>query len=209
MNAMSKIRNTVGLVIGLAGTTNVRTPCGGRHVANLRAGDLIVTRDAGLRPVRMVWSRTVTEADLHADPSLAPVCLRPRAIGPMMPQRDLVVAGDHRLLIPGYRLTDQPDTAAALIPAREIAGTSDAAFVDRSRTEMTYYNLVFDAHHVFLANGMPVESFLITEDALATVEAGVRAGIEETFPEVAGKAEQHRPLGYPTASRDSYLPEYA
>jgi hypothetical protein len=68
---------------------------------------------------------------MAADPSLAPVCLRPRAIGPMMPQRDLLVAGDHRLLIPGYRLADQPDTAAALIPAREIAGTSDTAFVDR------------------------------------------------------------------------------
>lgn len=209
MNAMSKIRNTAGLVLGLAGNTNVRTPCGGRHVANLRPGDLIVTRDAGLQPLRMLWSRTVTEAEMQGDPSLAPVCLRPRAIGPMMPQRDLLVAGDHRLLIPGYRLTDQPDTAAALLPAREIAGTSDEAFVDRSKAEMTYYNLVFDAHHVFLANGMPVESFLITEDALAHVDDGVRARIFEVFPEVAGKAEAHRPLGYPTASRDSYLPEYA
>ncbi len=209
MNAMSKIRNGAGLAIGLAGNTNVRTPCGGRHVANLRPGDLVVTRDAGLRPVRMIWSRTVTEAEMQADPSLAPVCLRPRAIGPMMPQRDLVVAGDHRLLVPGYRLNDQPDTAAALIPAREIAGASDAAYIDRARTEITYYNLIFDAHHVFMANGMPLESFLITDDALAAVEAAVRARIEEAFPEVAGKAEEHRALGYPTASRGSYLPEYA
>jgi hypothetical protein len=37
---------------------------------------------------------------MAADPSLAPVCLRSRAIGPMMPQRDLLVGGDHRLLIP-------------------------------------------------------------------------------------------------------------
>jgi len=209
MNAMSKIRNSAAQVIGLGGKTNVRTPCGGRHVSNLRPGDLIVTRDAGLRPVRMIWSRTVTEAEMQADPSLAPVCLRPRAIGPMMPQRDLIVAGDHRLLIPGYRLNDQPDTAAALLPAREIAGTSDEAFVDRSTPGMTYYNLVFDAHHIFLANGMPVESFLITDDALSALEAGVRARIEEAFPEVAGKAEEHRALGYPTASRESYLPEYA
>jgi hypothetical protein len=159
MNAMSRIRNSA-LAIGLAGNANVRTPCGARHVANLRPGDLVVTRDHGLRPVRLVWSRTVTEAEMAADPSLAPVCLRPRAIGPMMPQRDLLVGGDHRLLIPGYRLTDRPDTSAALIPAREIAGTSDAAFVDRAQGEMTYWNLVFDAHEVFTANGLPVESFL-------------------------------------------------
>ena len=208
MNAMSRIRNSA-LSLGLAGATNVRTPCGARHVANLRPGDLVVTRDRGLRPVRLVWSRTVTEADLAADPSLAPVCLRPRAIGPMMPQRDLLVAGDHRLLIPGYRLTDRPDTAAALIPAREIAGTSDAAFIDRARGEMTFYNLVFDAHEVFAANGLPVESFHITEETLPLVPAGARARICELFPEFAARAEDHPPLGYPVAGRESYLPEYA
>jgi hypothetical protein len=208
MNAMSRIRNSA-LSLGLAGTANVRTPCGARHVANLRPGDLVVTRDRGLRPVRLVWSRTVTEADMAADPSLAPVCLRPRAIGPMMPQRDLLVAGDHRLLIPGYRLADRPDTAAALIPAREIAGTSDAAFVDRARGEMTFYNLVFDAHEVFAANGLPVESFHITEATVEAAPPAARAMIRAVFPELAGEAEVHRALGYPEAGRDSYLPEYA
>lgn len=208
MNAISRIRSSA-LAIGLAGNANVRTPCGARHVANLRPGDLVVTRDRGLRPVRLVWSRTVTEADMAADPSLAPVCLRPRAIGPMMPQRDLLVAGDHRLLIPGYRLADRPNTAAALIPAREIAGTSDAAFVDRAWEEMTFYNLVFDAHEVFTANGLPVESFHITEDTLEVVPAAVRARILEVFPEFAARAEEHRALGYPVAGRESYLPEYA
>jgi hypothetical protein len=209
MNAMSRIRNTTAGALGLAGSTNVRTPCGARHVANLRPGDLVVTRDRGLQPVRLVWSRTVTEADLAADPSLAPVCLRPRAIGPMMPQRDLIVGGDHRLLIPGYRLADRPDTAAALIPAREIAGTSDAAFLDRARGETTFYNIVFDAHEVFAANGLPVESFHITDESLGVVPATVRARIGDVFPELAGMAEVHPPLGYPVAGRDSYLPEYA
>jgi hypothetical protein len=208
MNAMSRISSSA-LAIGLAGNANVRTPCGARHVANLRAGDLVVTRDRGLRPVRVVWSRTVTEADMAADPSLAPVCLRPRAIGPMMPQRDLLVGGDHRLLIPGYRLADRPDTAAALIPAREIAGTSDAAFVDRARGEMTYWNLVFDAHEVFAANGLAVESFHITEETLPLVPPAARARIGEVFPGLLGQAEAHLPLGYPEAGRESYLPEYA
>jgi hypothetical protein len=127
----------------------------------------------------------------------------------MMPQRDLLVAGDHRLLIPGYRLADRPDTAAALIPAREIAGTSDAAFVDRARGEMTYYNLVFDAHEVFAANGLPVESFHITDATVEAAPPAVQAMIREVFPAFAGEAEVHRGLGYPEAGRDSYLPEYA
>ena len=208
MNAISRIRPPA-LSLGLAGTANVRTPCGPRHVANLRPGDLVVTRDHGLRPVRFVWSRLVTEAEMAADPSLAPVCLRPRAIGPMMPQRDLLLGGDHRLLIPGYRLTDRPDTAAALIPAREIAGTSDAAFVDRALPEMTYWNLVFDAQEVFTANGLPIESFHITEDTLEILPPVARGRMGEVFPELAARTGLHPGLGYPVVGRESYLPEYA
>lgn len=209
MTVMTKIVETTGLATGLAGHANVRTPCGARHVANLRPGDLIVTRDNGLQPVRLVWKRTVTQAEIAADPSLAPICLKPRCIGPMMPQRDLIVAGDHRLLIPGYRLTDQPDASAALIPARDIAGTSDAAYVDRSAEEITFYNLVFDAQQVFAANGLPVESFLPSEQNVARLEAAVRDDIERIFPELREAAEGYLRLTYPTTSREKYLPEFA
>ena len=208
MTVMQKLSGAHPPVTGLAGTTNVRTPCGARHIANLRPGDLIVTRDNGLQPVRSVWSRSVSAAEIAADPSLAPVCLRPRAIGPMMPQRDLRVAGDHRLLIPGYRLIDRPDTAAALIPARDIAGTSDAAFVDRASGDITYYNLVFDAHQVFAANGMPVESFLVTDASLSAVSAPVRETIEKALPDIGQDQPWQSPLGYPVTTRQAYLPEH-
>ena len=114
----------------------------------MRAGDLIVTRDNGLQSVRMVWTRTVTAAEMSADPSLAPVRLKPRAIGPMMPQRDLLLAGAHKVLVPGYRLADIPDTKCCLIAARDIAEVSDVAFIDKSHDEITFYNLVFDDHQV-------------------------------------------------------------
>jgi hypothetical protein len=209
MTVMSKIGKHAGLATGLCGNSNVRTPCGARHVANLRPGDLVVTRDHALQPVRMIWKRVVTLSEMAADPSLAPICLKPRCIGPMMPQRDLLVAGDHRILIPGYRLIDQPGTPAALLPARDIAGTSDGAFVDRSRDEVTYYNLIFDAHEVFSANGLPVESFLPSEDNLAKVETPVRQTIEQTLPDLTAADRVYQVLRYPTTSADHYLPEFA
>lgn len=208
MTVMQKLTEAERPVTGIAGKSNVRTPCGARHVANIRPGDLVVTRDNGLQPVRSVWSRAVTAAEIAADPSLAPVCLRPRAIGPMMPQRDLMVAGDHRLLIPGYRLIDRPDTAAALIPARDIAGTSDAAYVDRAHGDIVYYNLVFDAHQVFAANGLAVESFLVTDASLAAVSAPVRETIEKALPDLGSAQPWQSPLGYPVTSRKAYLPEH-
>ena len=72
---------------GLCAGANLRTPCGERRVEFLRKGDLIVTRDAGLQPVRLIWTRTVTAAEIAADPSLAPIVVRPRAVGPMMPKK--------------------------------------------------------------------------------------------------------------------------
>lgn len=197
-----------GPATGLAADAQLRTPCGSRRAEFIRPGDLIVTRTNGLQPVRMVWTRTVTESEITADPSLAPVCLSPRAIGPMMPQRDLMVAGDHRLLIPGYRLIDRPDTAAALIPARDIAGTSDAAYVDRAHGDIVYYNLVFDAHQVFAANGLAVESFLVTDASLAAVSAPVRETIEKALPDLGSAQPWQSPLGYPVTSRKAYLPEH-
>ena len=86
MTVVSKIAKEAGMVqagaFGLCAGANLRTPCGSRRIENLRKGDLIVTRDNGLQPVRLVWRRTVTAAEITADPSLAPVRLKPRAIGP-------------------------------------------------------------------------------------------------------------------------------
>lgn len=210
MTVMSRIGEVAAdRALGLAGNANVRTPCGARHIANLRPGDLVVTRDNGLVPVRMIWTRTVTEAEMAADPSLAPVRLTPRCIGPMMPQRDLVVAGDHRLLIPGYRLADQPDAAAALIAARDIAESSDKAFVNRAHGDITYYNLVFDAQQVFAANGLPVESYLPSPDNLSRLAAKVRDDIERVFPDLHSPTEDYSALSYPISSREQYLPEFA
>ena len=52
--------------VGLVAGANLRTPCGARRVENIRVGDLVVTRDAGLQPVRVVFSRTVTAGELAA-----------------------------------------------------------------------------------------------------------------------------------------------
>ncbi|MEL6644393.1 MAG: Hint domain-containing protein [Pseudomonadota bacterium] len=206
---MSKIgegHSASGLVVGLTGSASLRTPCGGRRAENIRKGDLIVTRDNGLQAVRMVWTRTVTEAEIAADPSLAPVRLKPRSIGPMMPQRDLLVAPDHKVLVPGYRLADMPDTASYLIAARDVADASDEAFQDRGQGDVTYYNIVFDSHQVFCVDGLPVESYMPSEQTVRTLDEATRADLEATLratpddfvPEAATKyvlpeAEHYRP----------------
>ncbi len=181
MSKFEKAHSATGPIIGLDGSAFVRTPCGARRIEFLRPGDLIVTRDNGLQPVRMVWTRTVTAAEIAADPSLAPIRLKPRSIGPMMPQRDLLLGPSHRVLVPGWRLADVPDDCPCLIAARDIAEASDTGFVDKDQTEMTFYNVVFEDHQVFTANGLPVESYLPSEDAVHALDEGVSRDIEALF----------------------------
>lgn len=211
MNVMSKVtpaKAVASKVIGLVGTASLRTPCGPRRAENIRPGDLVVTRDDGLQAVRMVWSRTVTEAEIAADPSLAPVRLKPRAIGPLMPQRDLLLAGDHRILVPGHRLVDMPDESACLISARDIAEASDEAYFDKSRGDVTFYNIVFDAHQIFCADGLPVESFVPSKKNLSSMDAAAKCQIKSLFPDAKDLSKAMPVLHYSEPASESYRPEF-
>lgn len=201
--APSKAR-PIGLVTG----ANLRTPCGPRRVENIRVGDLIVTRDAGLQPVRVIWSRTVSAAELAADPSLAPVRLAPRAIAPMMPAQPVLIAPGHRVLVPGWRLEDRPDGELNLVPASELAGVSDTIHVVRDFGDVTYHSIVFDEQQVFAANGLPVESFLPTPDALGDLDRSVKDDIRAQFPELRTAPETYRAARYPMPDHARYRPDY-
>ena len=196
-------------VTGLCAGANLRTPCGPRRVEFLRQGDLVVTRDNGLVPVRLIWTRTVTATEIAADPSLAPIVLRPRAVGPMMPQKTLSVGSAHRLLIPGWRLLDEEDGENCLVPARDIAGLNDSTFIDRAPDEVTFYNVVFDEHQVFAANGLPVESFLPSQDTLRDAPNTVRDTIHKAFPDLGPKFADYPAPRYKLRERVSYNPDFA
>jgi hypothetical protein len=149
----------------------------------------------------------VSEAEIAADPSLAPVLLNTRAIGPMMPQRPLRVGGAHRLLIPGWRLLDEEDSVNCLVPARDVDGVSLGN--DAEPAETTYFNIVFDAPQVFCANGMPVESFVPCEDTLRAAPADVREGLAAIFPDLGPKFADYPAPAYKQRQRVSYTPSYA
>jgi len=193
---------------GIGEGANLRTPCGLRRIEIVRPGDLIVTRN-GLQPVQMVWKRRVTREQVALLPDLAPIRLKPRAIGPMMPQRDLVVAPDHRLLIPGFRLAGVPDDTSVLTEARAIAGTCDAVFADTSMESVTYYQLVFDRHQVLTANGLPVESFLPDPAAIEALGGEMRDALEERYPELRTSPDAYPAADFPVATEVDYLPFYA
>jgi len=200
MSVLSRIEGVAPLrtqlPVGLGTGTNVRTPCGPRRVENLRPGDLVVTRKDGLQPLRMIWKRTIAAAEVAADPSLAPIVLKPRAVGPMMPQAELRLAASQAFLLPGYRVEGLPDGQSCLIRARDFAESSEEAWVDRANREAVYYSLVFDHHQIFAANGLPVESFLPTPMSVAVLDDAARQELDKVVPG-AGEGTNYPALSFP------------
>lgn len=199
-NSGNARRKSSGFMGGIGGDALIRTPCGPRRADAIRTGDLIVTRAEGLKPVRAVWQRALTPADMKSDRRRAPVRLKPRALGPMMPTQELLIAADHRILVPGYRLFDVEDTQCCLMTASEFAEASDAAWLDRNTIGMTLYTFVFDTHQIFCASGLPVESFRPSAATLPSLAAKLRQEIIELFPALNSDPTAYPAARFPAAS---------
>ena len=193
------------LPVGLLAGANVRTPCGPRRIENLRPGDLVVTRKDGLQPVRMIWKRTISASEVAADPSLAPVVIAPRAVGPMMPQAELRLAACHGILLPGYRVEGMEDRDVCMIRARDFEQKSDDVRHEKQKRDLVFYNLVFDTHQIFAANGLMVESFLPTQTSICGFKSEELDLLEEIVPGVASGKADYPAVGLPVWDETAIL----
>ncbi len=192
---------------GIAEGASLRTPCGLRRVEMVRPGDLIVTRDDGLQPVRRVWKRVISPARIKADRALAPVCLLPRALGPMLPQNRVLLAPDQRVLVPGYRIRGQENTAGCLVRARDLAAGCDDAYIDFAPGDLRLFTLVFDSHQVFCANGLPVESFLANASGAFALAPHLRAELLQLFPRLKRQPHAYPQVKYRAVEAANLLPD--
>ena len=85
----------------------------------LERGDLIVTRDHGLRPLAWIGRRRLSAADLHAAPNFRPVLIRAHSFGPGLPARDIRVSPHHRILTTGAATMLGAITAIARLGIRQ------------------------------------------------------------------------------------------
>ncbi len=102
------------------------------------------------------------------------------------------------------RVTGWPgrkSNASCLIEARELAGASDAAYVDRSAETVACFTLVFDTHQIFCVNGLPVESFLPTASAVASLSDDFRDALVQRFPQLRREPNSYPPAEYRALER--------
>ncbi|MBS1303783.1 Hint domain-containing protein [Loktanella sp. SALINAS62] len=153
----------------------IATPRGARDVATLRVGDLVVTRDHGLQPIRWIQSRTVP-----ATGGFAPILIRPGVVTGQ--EADLLVSPQHRMLFHGYRAELLFGESEVLVPAKHLL---DGRHVTQEfGGDVTYIHMMFDHHEIVFANGAATESFHPGDVGMNAIHDSAREELFALFPEL-------------------------
>lgn len=134
--------------------TLVNTPNGWTPVQDLVAGDVVVTSDAGAERIvatcaqRMRFPNRVDRGK--------PVLIKKGSFGPMRPIRDCIVSPQHRIALRAV------SGATVLIAAAKLCGRPGVRRM-YGRDKAQYHNILLARHVVISAEGLPVETALLTE----------------------------------------------
>ncbi|SFG43965.1 Hint domain-containing protein [Sulfitobacter dubius] len=176
--------------------TKIATPKGEVRVEELQVGDRVITRDNGIQTIRWAGAREMTGAEFEMAAHLKPVLIRKGALGNALPERDMMVSPNHRVLVANEKTALYFEEREVLVAAKHLTGMDGIDVVEVSGT--TYIHVMFDRHEVILSDGTWTESFQPGDMSLAGIGEEQRNEILELFPELA---TQEGIEGYTAARR--------
>ncbi len=170
--------------------TRIGTPDGPREVDSLKPGDLVLTQDHGAQPVRWIGKRDLDSIDLTLKPKLRPVRIAQGALGQGVPEKDLQVSPQHRMLVRSSIAARMFARSEIFIPARKLLDLPGVT-VQTDDDTVTYFHLLFDRHEVIFAEGAPTESLFTGPEALKAIGDDGLQELQEVFPQLF--SETHKP----------------
>ncbi len=173
--------------------TQILTGRGAVAVETLGPGDLVMTRDNGLQPLRWVGSRKLSYAELLARPEFQPVRIGAGALAGAGPDRSMLVSPQHRVLVEGARAEMYFGESEVLVPAKHLIGLAEITRALPAEG-VTYIHILFDRHEIVQSDGIWTESFQPAERTLNALDAAARVEVLELFPDLADDT-----AGFPAA----------
>ena len=168
-----------GVICFTAGTL-IQTETGPRLVELLTEGDRVQTKDNGCQAVLWIGNRRLTGARLFAMPHLRPVRINTGALEMNVPDAELVVSPDHRIVLRGPRASALFNCDEVLVRARDLINDR-TVLIDDALCEVTYYHLLLPSHQIVFANGVETESF---HPAGAALDANQWAALDDRIPDL-------------------------
>lgn len=162
--------------------TKIATPRGERQVEELQVGDKIITRDNGIQEIRWLGTRTLIRSEMIQSRHMQPVLIRQGALGDGLPERNMMVSPNHRVLVSNDKTALYFDESEVLVAAKHLTGLEGVDIVDVPT--VTYIHFMFDQHEVVLSDGAWTESFQPGDQSLAGIGHAQRQEIFELFPEL-------------------------
>jgi len=176
--------------------TLISTAKGEVPVETLKVGDRIITRDNGIQEIRWIGSKALDGRLLLANQHLRPVLIRKGALGNGLPERDMRVSPNHRMLIANDQTSLMFEEREVLVAAKHLVNHKGIQQVDT--VGISYVHMLFDNHEVILGNGTWTESFQPGDYSLKGIGNAQRNEIFEIFPELK---ETHGRNSYVAARR--------
>ncbi len=167
--------------------TRITTDRGEVEVQDLREGDRVFTRDNGYQTLRWIGSRRLTAADLVVNPAMRPVRIARGALGNGLPDRDMRLSPQHRILFVGPRAEMLFGESEVLVAATHLTHMEGIDTV--MAPGITYIHLLFDRHEIIRADGVWSESFQPAARTLNALDAAAKAEIEALFPGISERAQ--------------------
>ncbi|MEM1386513.1 MAG: Hint domain-containing protein [Pseudomonadota bacterium] len=167
----------------------IATPNGPVAARDLNEGDYVLTKDGGAMAIRWIGQRRLSGARLYTMPHLRPVRIRAGALECDLPQGDLLVSPEHRLLIKGAMATALFNEPEVLVAARDLINDRTITSERRLR-EVTYIHIMLDQHAVVFANGVECDTFHPAAMQLTSMSAPELARLDSAIPGIVSDPSQ-------------------
>ncbi len=167
-----------GTIPCFAAGTLIETPDGPVPVESLAAGDMVVTRDRGAQEIRWRSCRAQQLGVVRRDKR--PVLIQAGALGPGLPDRDMIVSPQHRILVGSSGQLTGAFAREALTPAKALTGLPGIRHM-MGRETIHWYHFACDRHEIVRANGCWSESLLLGKMVVDGMPGSQRRAVAALF----------------------------
>ena len=162
--------------------TLIATPQGQRPVETLKVGDKVMTRDNGLQSIAWIGQKKMYRRDLIERPKMKPVLVKAGSLGDGLPEQDMQLSPNHKVLINKPQAQMLFGDAEVLVAAKHLIGQPGIEQIDVAQT--TYIHFMCENHEVVLSDGTWSESFHPGDYSMNGIDDSSRDEIYSLFPEL-------------------------